>query len=374
MTLHPLFPFAALLLASCASTTKADSGAEEDTEASDTDTDTDSDTDTDTDTDFDGVARTVAGTITWNVDFNATAEAGGAEDCAYTRTYAGVEDNSAPWLCPDCDAVFLADAEITEGRESCFDLVSTTDPAETEWLGFGGGVWYRGAGGWLSERGPATEADGVLTVEQVVDEADSGGDYAFDIRGALTLGEQPGDPLGGWAPAETYACGWPKADPPAYEGDYVAAIGATLPDGVFHDVCEDAVRLHDFAGAYLVVEISAMDCPPCQNAAGEEEAFIAAMAAEGIPTHVVTMLAPSLSNTSGTPTTDELQEWIEAFDLASPVLADRVWGLSVYGRYAGEDFGYPTFFVVAPDLEILEIQVGFSSYDDIAAVIRADAE
>jgi hypothetical protein len=370
MTTHRLFPLAVLLLASCTGTDKADSGAA-DTDAAE---ESDADADTDADTDFDGVARTVAGTITWNVDFNATAEADGAEDCAYTRTYFGVEDNSAPWLCPGCDAVFLADAEITEGREACFDVVSTSDPADTEWLGYGGGVWYRGSGAWLSERGPATEADGVITVEQVVDEADSGGDYAFDIRGALTLGEQPGDPLAGWTPAETYACGWPKADPAAYEGDYVAAVGATLPDGVFHDVCEDAVRLHDFAGTYLVVEISAMDCPPCQDAASEEEAFIASMAEEGIAVHVVTMLAPSLSNTAGTPTTDELQEWIDAFDLASPVLADRVWGLSVYGQYAGDDYGYPTFFVVAPDLEIIDINVGFGSYDTFADVIRADAE
>lgn len=356
MATHRLAPLFVVLLASCAGT-----------DASPDDTDVVADTDSDL-----TEQATVSGTITWNVDFNAAGEAAGGTDCAYTRTYAGVEDNSAPWLCPECESVFLADVTLSEGRTECYDQVTTAAPGETEWLGFGGGVWYRGSGGWLTERGPAMRDGDSFNVSQAVSDTESGGDFAFDIQGTLGVGVQQGDPFAGWSPAETYECGWPKADPAPYEGDYVAALGATLPDGVFHDVCEDVVRLHDFAGAYLVVEISAMDCPPCQAAAGQEEAFVAAMADEGLPVHVITMLAPSLSDTAGTPTTGELEEWIEAFDLHSPVLADRVWGLSVVGQHA-DDFGYPTFLVVAPDLEILHIGVGFSSYDEFAEVIRADA-
>lgn len=354
MPTHRLAPLFVLLLASCAGTDAPDGN------------------DTDPGTADPAVQGTVSGTITWNVDFNAAGEAAGATDCAYTRTYVGLEDDSAPWLCPECDSVFLADVTVSAGLTDCYDDVSASAPGETEWLGFGGGVWYRGSGAWLTERGPATQDGDTFTVSQAVNDTESGGDYAFDIQGSLTVGEQPGDPLAGWAPAETYACGWPKADPAPYEGDYVATLGATLPDGVFHDACEDVVRLHDFAGAYLVVEISAMDCPPCQDAAGQEEAFVAEMTAEGLPTYVITMLAPSLSNTAGTPTTRDLEEWIETFDLHSPVLADRVWGLSVIGQHA-EDFGYPTFLVVAPDLEILHVGVGFSSYAEFAEVIRADA-
>ena len=79
------------------------------------------------------------------------------------------------------------------------------------------------------------------------------------------------------------------------------------------------------------------------------------------------------SRQAGTPTTSELREWIDAFELTSPVLADRVWGLSVLGQYE-EEFGYPSFIVVAPDLQVLHVGIGFSSYDEFAEVIRADAE
>jgi hypothetical protein len=57
----------------------------------------------------------------------------------------------------------------------------------------------------------------------------------------------------------------------------------------------------------------------------------------------------------------------------SPVLADRVWGLSVVGQHIPDDFGYPTFLVVDPNLEILDLQVGFSDFSDMTDVILADA-
>lgn len=133
------------------------------------------------------------------------------------------------------------------------------------------------------------------------------------------------------------------------------------------------MRLHDFAGEYVIVDISAMDCGPCQSAAGSEEAFVEEMASAGIPVHVITLLAPSLSDTAGSPTQRQLQQWIDAFELSSPVLADRVWGLSVVGQPLGDNFGYPTFVVVSPELEVLEISTGFGSFDDMGATITADA-
>jgi hypothetical protein len=37
------------------------------------------------------------------------------------------------------------------------------------------------------------------------------------------------------------------------------------------------------------------------------------------------------------------------------------------------DFGYPTFLVISPALEVLEISVGFSSWDALGQVIRDHA-
>jgi len=353
-----------LLLAACGSDPKDDSGV-----PTATDTATDS-----TSTPTASMLATVDGEVTWTVDFGPDSEAAGLTDCAYTRHYTGSADDSAPWLCPACDEVFVVDVEFTAGLDDCYASVSSTAPLEVEYLGYGGGVWYRGSGSWLTERGPA-EVDGdTLTVSQEVSPEESGGDYSFAIAGALTLGATEGVSFHGSAATETYACGWPKADPAPYEGDYVGVPGAMLPDGVFHDVCEEPVRLHDFAGSWLVVDISAMDCPPCQDAAETEEAFVEEMAAAGIPVKVITLLAPSLSDSAGTPTQRELQDWIDSFGLTSPVLADRVWGLSVVGQQIPDDFGYPTMVVVDPQLTIVDVQVGFGSWTEFAELIQGAAE
>jgi hypothetical protein len=331
------------------------------------------DTDADTDTDVEIGRGTIEGEITWAVDFGSASEADGLTDCAYTRHYVGTQDLSAPWLCESCETVFVADVEVIDGREDCYDRISTLAPLDVEYLGYGGGAWYRGAGSGLTERGPATVDGTTLTVEQIVPDTESGGDYSFEIAGSLTLGTDAGDPYHGYFPPDTYACGWPKADPEPYTGGYAVELGKTVPDGVFHDVCEEPVRIHDFAGSYLIIDISAMDCPPCQTAARTEEAFVATMEAQGIDLHVVTLLAPSLSDTAGTPTTRELQSWINEYSLTSPVLADRVWGLSVVAAQIPNDFGYPTFVVVSPELEVLDISAGFSTWDSMGSTIRADA-
>lgn len=318
---------------------------------------------------------TLAGSITWEVDFDEVAEAGGATDCSYTRDYSGSEDLSAPWLCPACTLLFHADTALQEGDAACYAQVSTSDPTPSEWLGYADGLWYRAASSALTERGPASVEGDTLTVSQEVDSEASNGDaLTFSIHGSLRLGEEAGDPLHGWGASETYACGWPKADPPPYSGDYTADVGDPLPDGLFPDVCEDRVRLHDFAGKYLVIDVSAMDCGPCRSAAADEHAFVTAMAAEGLAVEVLTLLAPSLSDTAGTATTEDLTWWIDTYGLDSPVLGDRVWGLSVARPAVGEDeFGYPTFLVVAPDLTVIGHQVGYSSFDKIADQIRGDA-
>ena len=365
-----------VLLSGCDDTSTPVAGADEsgtgDT-GNDTDSGNDSDSGGDTDTVDTEARATLDGEMSWSVDFGTDSEAEGATDCTYTRHYTGVEDRSAPWLCPDCDLTFLADVEMVAGLADCYAQVSISSPLESEYLGFGGGVWYRGAGSWLTEFGEVTVAGASVTVSHSFTAEELGADYSFEIAGSLTVATDDGDPYGGFVPPDSYACGWPKSDPAAYAGGYVAAVGETLPDGVFTDSCAEPVRLHDFAGEYLIVDISAMDCPPCQTAAESEEAFVEEMAAAGIPVHVITLLAPSLSDTAGTPTQRQLRQWIDGFDLTSPVLADRVWGLSVVGQQLGDDFGYPTFVVVSPDLDVLEISTGFSSFDEMGATITADA-
>lgn len=321
--------------------------------------------------------KTISGDVTWNVAFDADAQAVGATDCVYTRHYEGVEDRSAPWLCPSCEVVFLADVEMTVGLEDCFSQVSSVEPAATEWIGYGGGTWWRASAGVMSEQGTAMiEMSSVTTAHTVADVAvTAGGTLGFTIEGNLTLGEQEGDPLNGFVPPATYACGWPKADPPEYTGDYVLTKGGVLPDGLFKDRCGETVRLHDFKGSYLVVDMAAMDCPPCQTMAEQEEQFVMDMAAQGIEVHVVTLLAPSLSNVLGNTTVGMLKNWTMSFDLTSPVLADRAWGLTMFEPAIGVDqVGYPSMAIVSPDLTVLDYSTGFGDFSEIEATILADAQ
>lgn len=317
---------------------------------------------------------TVSGDVTWSVVFDADAKASGATDCTYTRHYEGVQDESAKWLCPQCEVMFRADVEMTQGQTDCFLQISEGLPATLEWIGWGNGAFYRGLGAGMSEQGTAAvDGAAVSTANAVMDlEHAAGGLFGFDITGSFALGEQEGDPMHGFAVPETYACGWPKSDPAPYAGDYTIDVGQPVPDGIFKDACDETVRLHDFAGSYLFVDMSAMDCPPCQQMASGEEAFVASLAGQGIEVHVITLLAPSLANPLGETTTTMLEQWISTYDLQSPVLADRGWGLTMFLEAIVEP-GYPSWVLVAPDLTVIEFGSGFGGWSEREAAIVAHA-
>lgn len=324
-------------------------------------------------------AQTITGDVTWNVTFDADAQTAGYTDCSYTRHYTAVEDESAKWLCPSCEVIFTADVELTSGLDECFDQISPgVPPLENEWLGYDGTNWFRGSGITMTQQGTLViDGDNFTLTHSVMDlplpvDPPIPGTFQFAISGDLVRGVTEADPLNGFHVPDTYACGWPKANPPEYTGDYTVVVGETVPDGLFMDKCEEAVRLHDFKGSYLMVEMAAIDCPPCQQMASDEEAFIADMAEQGIDVKIVTLLAPSLSNTLGHTSTNQLENWTEDFELTSPVLADRGWGLSAFIPVFGDQVGYPSWVVVNPDLEVLETGVGFGTFQDIEDIILAD--
>ncbi len=319
---------------------------------------------------------TIAGDVTWQVTFDATAQAAGATNCSYTRHYEGIEDASRPWVCPSCEVVFRATVQMTAGEADCFSQVSAEPPSDEEWIGYGGGVYYRGIGP-MSAQGTADVAGQALTTTNAVTMLDApvGGTMEFAIAGSLTLSSQDGDPLNGFVPPATYACGWPKADPPAYTGDYTIVSGGVVPDGLFKDACDETVRLHDFQGSYLFINMGARDCPPCQLMAGDEEAFVQSMAMQGIEVHVITLLAPSLANPLGETTTAMLDGWIDNYSLTSPVLADRAWGLSMFLPLFAEQTGYPSWVMVDPELRVMDFASGYpaNGFADMEAAILADA-
>jgi hypothetical protein len=321
---------------------------------------------------------TIVGDATWTVTFDATAQAAGKTNCSYTRHYQGSEDESAPWLCPTCEIAFHTTVQMTNA--DCYQLVSGgADPQTEEWVGYVGTDWWRGRGPTSQQGTAAFNGDSVTWTNHVADQAIDPADPAqgmasFDVAGQFTIGQESGDPMNGYAAAGSYQCGWPKANPAPYAGDYLLVKDAVLPDGTFKDSCDDAVRLHDFAGQYLVVDMSARDCPACQAMAQSEEQFVSSMAGQGIPVTVITLLATSLDNPWGAPSKAQLTTWISNYSLTSPVLADRIWGISMFVPTLGptDSLSYPSWIIVRPDLTVLDWGSGFNDFSAIQAAIVTD--
>jgi hypothetical protein len=319
--------------------------------------------------------ESLAGTITWRVDFDAAAEANGKVDCDYTRTYAAEEDRSAPWLCPDCAVVFRADATLTEGAD-CFASISTRAASGLEWIGWtDAGVFRRGPreNVPLTEQGRATVDAGTLTTVNEVDSKVGDDQFHFLVEGTFTRGRTLADPLHGWRSPAAYACGWPVRGAPAYGGDWTVAVGTPVPDGIFRDACGEPVRLHDLVGGrFVLIDVSAFDCGPCRAMAAGETAFVEGMAAEGIEVEVVTLLAPTLSAVLDPTPTTLLEQWRDSYELHGPVLGDRGWGYALVSPATPDgSLSYPTSLLVSPDGVVIDVHVGFGSWTTWEDLLRA---
>jgi hypothetical protein len=362
-----------MMLVACEDSTTDTNDTDE--QLADTDDTDDTDDTNDTDTEADTFS-TLEGSATWNLEFDADAQAAGLTNCSYTRTYTGgFEDRSAPWLCPDCDVVYKADVSL-EGLD-CYEQVAGADVPAIEWVGHGNGAYFRTyfENARLSEQGAVVTSGDAFDVLNETEwyEHSEGGNFRFIVTGGFTTGTGQGDAFHGFAPPAEHACGWPTTSSELVLGKGPLEIGKPLPDGLFMDVCEEGVRLHDFEGKYLVIDVSAMDCGPCRSMAAEHGEFVTAMTEAGLDAEVITLLAPSLSGVLDTTKTSELQDWIDTYALHSPVLGDRGYGYWLLGESLGEEFGYPAWAVVAPDLEVIEVWKGFGGWEDISAIITEHA-
>ncbi len=328
-------------------------------------------------------------TVTWTLDFDADAEAGGAEDCSYTRTYEGLQRFGREHLCPDCSFITVGTATMTEGVDCYAQISSTAETARDELWGISNGTEVRRAGraqyplGAVLATLDTASGDGSpvpVAWESGPNALTSGGTFDLTATGHIaweldetTLQDDP------WAPRpDAYACGWECEDPGDLVGTAPLALGETIPNGRFQDVCGDTVDLWDFHGSYLVIDASQSDCGPCRSMAQTEHAFVQQMRAAGVPVRVVTLMGNGLSATYETPSADTLSSWVDTYGVDEPVLADTAWTLSFFPSfiqgYSGEDYGYPAWIVVDPELRPIHGNVGFSSWDSVAEVVMADVE
>jgi hypothetical protein len=96
------------------------------------------------------------------------------------------------------------------------------------------------------------------------------------------------------------------------------------------------------------------------------------MAAQGDEVHVITLMAPSLADPLGDTSDAQLEAWTTNYDLTSPVLADRGWGIAMFLPAIGEQMGYPSWVVVDPDLNVVQYDTGFGSWQQFIDIINAN--
>jgi hypothetical protein len=336
-------------------------------------------------------ATRLESTVTWSLEFDSDAEAAGFVDCTYTRTYAGLQRVDIPHVCPGCDFIVEGDAVMTEGFADCYEPIFGGTETRTETWAIQGLDVHRRAGsqivlpedplttletpsgdgaavslGWGSEypvNDDVGELAGIMTLE-------ASGTIVWETDPSTQLEEAFGPR------AAAYGCGWECNDPGDLGGAYPLAPGAVLPNFRLDDQCGEAVDIHDFYGSYVVLDAAQSDCGPCLTMAEEAEAFRDKMTAEGIPVRLIPLLGNGLGDVAGTPSDTVHQAWVDRFNPADPVLADRGWGYAALSQYlpehSGTDIAFPAWIVIGPDMTVIEGAVGFSSWDTIEAIIEAD--
>ena len=354
-----------------------------DTQESDTNTDTDSDSDSDSDTDLGGVtpvqAVRVVGYATWTLEFDETAESAGFTDCSYSRSYEGLQYLDQPYLCPDCDVQTGGTATMTEGDE-CFAQISSAGPERYEAWGFSQAGFFRGAPenrpmGQLAEIALAGEGEETEISWSSEYELTDGGLMDLSASGGFTWTIDPNTEIIPPEHSQTgdYACGWPQNDPGNLVLDYTLADGSVFPNAYLRDQCDEEVAIWDLYGRYLVFDNTQPDCGPCRSMADTSEAFIQDMADQGIEVMMVSLMGNGLSEPWVEPSLDTVESWVTAYALESPVLADRGFGYGLMPPYFDNDYGFPAWMVVAPDMTIIQGGIGFGSWDTIESIVLGHA-
>jgi len=124
--------------------------------------------------------------------------------------------------------------------------------------------------------------------------------------------------------------------------------GEVLPDFLLPDQFGDSVSVWQFYGNVLVVDISTMWCGPCQELAQEAEATSQDYAPEGF-----TYLTVLPEDVEGQPPDQaDLNTWVDAFDLTSPVVSDAD---KSYTAPAVPNGQYPVVLVVDREMRVATV-------------------
>lgn len=160
---------------------------------------------------------------------------------------------------------------------------------------------------------------------------------------------------------------WPEAEDLGSEG---YAIGDTVTNFRLADQNGDEVCAWQFEGRTLVIDVSALDCAPCQEAAKETACTARDFGSDDFV--YLTIMRDHLAGE--TASAEDVEQWVEYFEIDepnTPVVYDpgSIWSVGLTDNP-------PAFMVVDPTLTITGLQYGFSSSSgdaDLRALIAEAA-
>lgn len=222
----------------------------------------------------------------------------------------------------------------------------------------------------LCEEGVDTDGDGLTDCEELDlgtdrNKADTDTDGLSD-REEIECVSNPLD-----VNETCYACGWEHNDPGDL-GPIGAAEGQTVENLRLIDQCGEKVDLHDFAGGYRILFMTAQWCTACLEEAIELPDRTTTYRDDlGVDfSYVIAIFQDMMGENPADEVAAEYADVI-GVDKEIPVLADKVRGVVDHTPYEGVDL--PGKCLLSPEMELLDCWTGHGADEAALDRIRTHA-
>ena len=160
------------------------------------------------------------------------------------------------------------------------------------------------------------------------------------------LTSPPPPDLEDWeCPENAWGCNKPHRDIAGDGVSYGFFEGDTLPDGTLPDQHGDELKIWQFYGDVVLLDISTMWCVPCKKLACYAEDTGQVYKDEGFA--YLTILPQNVHGS--TPSVEDLNVWVDNYHLTTPVVSDDN---AAYSYDAVPTGSYPTFVLTNRELVV----------------------